>query len=257
MPQKRWNVYNFDNRERVRRDEEAAAREDYERQQEQRQRDADVRLTKLREAAHAKRGGGDPSLTDPNSKQPDHAGETLTKPSNHADDIQHMKLFEGLVSFQRVDPGASGSKEFKGPNEVDKKIFRGDRELERLYKRATKEATRVGKDGIEADDEHYKLGYGCLGRDKKRPWYLTKTSLTDEPESATSGANQLEGSVRCEKKQKKTIAELREERLMREQQERERARRILAAHSNGQPKDVGARNSGRRPYYNSSYGNAR
>ncbi|KAG5539856.1 hypothetical protein RHGRI_020167 [Rhododendron griersonianum] len=44
LPQKRWNVYNFDNREKVRKDEEAAAKE------EQLKRDTEFRIEQLRQA---------------------------------------------------------------------------------------------------------------------------------------------------------------------------------------------------------------
>lgn len=184
LPQKRWNVYNFDNREKVRKDEEAAAREEHIRQQQERQKDSEARLAKLRDAALAKHKG---KATDDETVAGEaHIDETLNnteKTSLHEEKIQHMQLFNGLISFKKLTPGSVRSEEFKGPNEVDKKIFRGDKELERLYKRAAKEATRVGKDGVEADNEHYKLGYGCLDRSRKRPWYLTKTSLQDETES--------------------------------------------------------------------------
>ena len=124
-----------------------------------------------------------------------------------------MKLFEGLVSFKRLRPedkeriesctlkGNNGDEEEDEEEKRRKKrklMFRGDKELERLYKRAEKEATRLGKDGITADDEHYKLGYGCLGRDKKKPWYLSRSSLNDETEtkSVTKSENQPQSSCK-------------------------------------------------------------
>ncbi|CDY09684.1 BnaC07g33770D [Brassica napus] len=48
LPQKRWNVYNFDNREKVRKDEEAAAKEAQIQREEARKRDAQSRLEVLR-----------------------------------------------------------------------------------------------------------------------------------------------------------------------------------------------------------------
>ena len=51
LPQKKWNVYNFDNREKVRKDEEEAAQREHVRRQEERQKDAESRLEKLRQVA--------------------------------------------------------------------------------------------------------------------------------------------------------------------------------------------------------------
>jgi hypothetical protein len=137
-----------------------------------------------------------------------------TKPSDDDATIREMKLFEGLVSFKRLRPGDKErieSTKFggNGSDEEDeeekrkkrrKLMFRGDKELERLYKRAEKEATRVGKDGITADDDHYKLGYGCLGRDKKQPWYLSRSSLNDETEtdSGKHSDGRLESSCKLQ-----------------------------------------------------------
>ena len=133
------------------------------------------------------------------------------KPSGDDVSIREMKLFEGLVSFKRMRPGEKDrieSSEFKRDNgddddEEEKKkkrklMFRGDKELERLYRRAEKEATKLGKDGITADDEHYKLGYGCLGRDKKKPWYLNGSTVTDQSETASvrETENQLQPSCK-------------------------------------------------------------
>ncbi|KAM7497219.1 hypothetical protein LguiA_021633 [Lonicera macranthoides] len=50
LPQKRWNVYNFNNREKVRKDEEAAAKEEQLKREQSRKRDAEFRLNKLRQA---------------------------------------------------------------------------------------------------------------------------------------------------------------------------------------------------------------
>ncbi|KAI5060552.1 hypothetical protein GOP47_0024972 [Adiantum capillus-veneris] len=247
LPQKRWNVYNFDNREKVRKDEEAAAREESIRQQQQREKDSEDRLAKLRDAALAKHRDGAQNAEEALNND----GESTHE--SQVDEIQKVKLFNGLISFKRLAPGSVASETYKGPQEVDKKIFRGDKELERLYKRATKEATRVGKDGVEADDEHYRLGYGCLDRTRKRPWYLLK-SLMQEETGAVTGTN-VDHSVKPQKKQKKTIEELRQERLKREQQERERAQKIVSAHCKGDRNRL--TEGGRHPYYNSSFGNAR
>ncbi|KAF5189495.1 leukocyte receptor cluster-like protein [Thalictrum thalictroides] len=59
LPQKKWNVYNFENREKVRKDEEAAAKEEQIKREQSRKRDAEFRLQKLRFAkAEIKESGG-------------------------------------------------------------------------------------------------------------------------------------------------------------------------------------------------------
>ena len=50
LPQKRWNVYRFDNIEKVRKDEEAAAKEEQLKRDQARKRDAEFRLEQLRTA---------------------------------------------------------------------------------------------------------------------------------------------------------------------------------------------------------------
>ena len=55
LPQKKWNVYNFDNREKVRKDEEEAAQREHVRRQEERQKDAESRLEKLRQVVKQQR----------------------------------------------------------------------------------------------------------------------------------------------------------------------------------------------------------
>ncbi|KAH7415264.1 hypothetical protein KP509_14G034800 [Ceratopteris richardii] len=254
LPQKRWNVYNFDNREKVRKDEEAAAREESIREQQQRQKDSEARLAKLRDAALARHGGVPiPARETLDGSSVEVVSGDTTRETN-ANEIQQMKLFNGLVSFQKLAPGSVGEI-CKGPQEVDKKIFRGDKELERLYKRATKEATRVGKDGVDASDEHYRLGYGCLGRDKKKPWYMRKSLLEEETELLPDSNPTSE---RPKKKQKRTVEEMREERLKREQQEREKAKKLVLANQKVQSKSTEPSfTRARGPYYHSAYGNAR
>ena len=48
LPQKSWNVYGSENRERVRRDEEAAATNEQMKREQSRKRDTEFRLERLR-----------------------------------------------------------------------------------------------------------------------------------------------------------------------------------------------------------------
>lgn len=62
LPQKRWNVYNFDNREKVRRDEAEAAREEQLQREAVRRRDSDLRLAALRRNRGLQSADAGPSL---------------------------------------------------------------------------------------------------------------------------------------------------------------------------------------------------
>ncbi|KAK9143103.1 hypothetical protein Syun_012503 [Stephania yunnanensis] len=83
LPQKRWNVYNFDNREKVRKDEKAAAEEEQLKREQSRKRDSEFRLEKLRQA----KGLADRSA---NSSQP------ISKSG-------HIDLFQGLKDFDESE----------------------------------------------------------------------------------------------------------------------------------------------------------
>lgn len=92
LPQKRWNVYNFDNREKVRKDEEAAAKEEQIKREQSRKRDAEFRIEQLRQA----RGLASPTLSKPEPKK-----------SNH------INLFEGIKIFDPVDEKRGKFKKLK------------------------------------------------------------------------------------------------------------------------------------------------
>ncbi|KAL5706362.1 hypothetical protein ACHQM5_024540 [Ranunculus cassubicifolius] len=174
LPQKRWNVYNFDNREKVRKDEEAAAKEEQIKREQSRKRDAEFRLQKLRLA----KGIPDPSAVETKSN--------------------HINLFQGLKVF----PSLGGIKEDEGPKR-------------KKFKKVEEAPPKV----VSAEDEKYRLGYGIAGKGVKAPWYLSKPS-NDEG----NGTRGNSGKSFEEKKisGKKTLEELREERLKREKGEKER-----------------------------------
>ncbi|KAL5706371.1 hypothetical protein ACHQM5_024548 [Ranunculus cassubicifolius] len=155
LPQKRWNVYNFDNREKVRKDEEAAAKEEQIKREQSRKRDAEFRLQKLRLAK---------GIPDPSASTVEVATSSSVETKSN-----HINLFQGLKVF----PSLGGIKE-DDEEEATPKV-------------------------VSAEDEKYRLGYGIAGKGVKVPWYLSKPSTG-----------------------KKTLEELREERLKREKGEKER-----------------------------------
>uniref|UniRef100_A0A803N3S9 CBF1-interacting co-repressor CIR N-terminal domain-containing protein n=1 Tax=Chenopodium quinoa TaxID=63459 RepID=A0A803N3S9_CHEQI len=82
LPQKKWNVYNFDNREKVRKDEEAAAKDDQLKRDQSRKRDSEFRLLQLRRAR-----GVDPHPTNLKSEPPICADEPKSE-----SDSKHLNL---------------------------------------------------------------------------------------------------------------------------------------------------------------------
>ncbi|OVA15298.1 CBF1-interacting co-repressor CIR [Macleaya cordata] len=199
LPQKRWNVYNYENREKVRKDEEAAAKEEQLKREQSRKRDSEFRLEKLRLAK------GLPSTTSGAEASTATASEPKTN---------HINLFEGLKFF----PSLGGAKE-----EED-----GQREGMKMNKRLKKEeaAPKV----VLPEDEKYRLGYGVAGKGVKAPWYLSKPSNDEKSgDSTPSESGKREGGKNSGKK---TLEELREERLKRERREKERERALLLEKNN-------------------------
>ncbi|PWA36975.1 leukocyte receptor cluster member 1 [Artemisia annua] len=84
--QKRWNVYNFVNREKVRKDEEAAAKDEQLKREQSRKHDTELRLHQIRQA----RG-----LPSSSFSAPPPVEEEESKSS------KHINLFEGI---KIVDP---------------------------------------------------------------------------------------------------------------------------------------------------------
>lgn len=205
LPQKKWNVYNYENREKVRKDEEAAARDEQLKREEVRKRDAEFRLELLRAAR------GLPPMQKPEEPVPVVEAEaSISEPKSN-----HINLFEGIKIF---DPVMGLEKERGDEGEGSKK----------KRKTMKKEEVRI----VTAEDEKYRLGYGVAGKGVKLPWYLERRS--DEVNNKERGED--DGSTRGKKEVgkksgKKTLEELRDERLKREKHEKERERALLVEKS--------------------------
>ncbi|XP_068635034.1 uncharacterized protein C5E4.10c-like [Aristolochia californica] len=203
LPQKRWNVYNYDNREKVRLDEEAAAREEQLKREQSRKRDAEIRLDRLRQA---------------------HGIVTLgqSSSSTQIDDSKHINLFEGLPNFLSLE---ANNEEKETKNEVPRK-------KQRKEEGATPKV-------ILPEDEKYRLGYGIAGKGVKAPWYLARPSLVgDDVDERNSGGSERRESGK--KTGKKTLEELREERMEREKREKQREREVILSTRN-RDRDVRAK----------------
>ncbi|KAJ6712266.1 hypothetical protein OIU79_008479 [Salix purpurea] len=201
LPQKKWNVYNYDNREKVKKDEEAAARDEQLKREEVRKRDAEFRLERLRTAR------GLPPLQKPEEPEPVVEAEaSISEPKSN-----HINLFEGIKIF---DPVMGLEKERGDEREGSKK----------KRKVMKKEEVRV----VTADDEKYRLGYGLAGKGVKLPWYLEKRSDEVNTEARGDDDGSTRGKKEVGKKSgKKTLEELRDERLKREKHEKERERAFV------------------------------
>uniref|UniRef100_A0A7N0T3N9 CBF1-interacting co-repressor CIR N-terminal domain-containing protein n=1 Tax=Kalanchoe fedtschenkoi TaxID=63787 RepID=A0A7N0T3N9_KALFE len=211
LPQKRWNVYNFDNREKVRKDEEAAAKEEQLKREQARKRDAEFRFEKLRTAK-----GLEPLVKDSAEESESEAAPPATEAAVAVEEppleSNHINLFEGIKIFDIV--------------EKERKV---DVEDERSKKKRKKEdPVRV----VTAEDEKYRLGYGVAGKGVKLPWYMSKPSDLDHGQESRRGSEKSNKQKDKNKSGgKKTLEELREERLTREKLEKGRERALLAQRS--------------------------
>ncbi|KAL3834949.1 hypothetical protein ACJIZ3_009685 [Penstemon smallii] len=237
LPQKRWNVYNFDNREKVRLDEEAAAKEEQIKREQSRKRDMELRLEKLRQARGLASGTGSitgtgidtggGSAEDTNSTKPSSTASIQTLPSSDEkapekkseSDSKHINLFEGIRIFDPIKAGG----DVKGDKKKGKFEGRNDN------KKVKKEEVRV----VGPEDEVYRLGYGVAGKGVKLPWYMekkvsdVKNGNDDDDEYYD---HDYDHGVQLKKRKtggKKTLEELREERLKRERIEKERERALF------------------------------
>ncbi|KAD2805274.1 hypothetical protein R6Q59_029448 [Mikania micrantha] len=153
LPQMRWNVYNFDNREKVRKDEEAAAKEEQLKREQSRKRDTQFRIEQLRQArglASASSSGQSIAVT----------AQPLLSPAPEPEQkSRHINLFEGIrfldpVEIVDMSKGELGDEKRKG--------------FKRMKKEA--EAPKV----VLLEDDKYRLGYGVAGKGVKLPWYMEK-----------------------------------------------------------------------------------
>ncbi|KAL6550140.1 hypothetical protein OROMI_020628 [Orobanche minor] len=216
LPQKRWNVYNYDNREKVRRDEEAAAKKEQLKRQQSRKRDTEIRLEKLRQARGLASGGSAQADEEPSSSaQP----EPVAEPFKSEFDSKHINLFEGIRIFDPIKGGDIKRDE-------KKRKFGSDNDRNKKVK---KEEVRA----LGPEDEKYRLGYGVAGKGVKLPWYMEKRVANeisiDEDDDDDDDGEYYDRNRKSSGK--KTLEELREERLKRERAEKERERALLMVKS--------------------------
>lgn len=237
LPQKRWNVYNFDNREKVRKDEEAAAKEAQIQREEARKRDAQSRLEVLRNVrglAPLKRPSPEAEKAKDAAPAPAPASTFAVKVVAEPEEPKtgHINLFEGIKIFDPIElPKKDGDK----PGEEE------DHRRKKMRKEAAATARASAKDAAaragDPDEERYRLGYGVAGKGVKLPWYVeNKRKYEGNRVGCGGGGGEEEddggrGSESKKKSGKKSLKELREERLKRERVEKERERALFMKQS--------------------------
>ncbi|XP_023634461.1 leukocyte receptor cluster member 1 homolog isoform X2 [Capsella rubella] len=231
LPQKRWNVYNFDNREKVRKDEEAAAREEQIKREEARKRDAESRLEVLRNV----RGLAPLKRASPEAeKGKDEAVAVAAGVKSSAVVVEsvepeepktgHINLFEGIKIFDPIQIPKN-----------DKPAEEEDQRRKKMRKEAAATARASAKDAAaragDPDEEKYRLGYGVAGKGVKRPWYLEKRNDEDDSVRGEDDGGYRGHEAKKKNSGKKSLKELREERLKRERVEKERERALFMKQS--------------------------
>lgn len=202
LPQKKWNVYNFDNREKVRKDEEAAAKEEQLKREQSRKRDAEYRLESLRTAR------GLAPAVEASQALPAQASQASASTESES---KHINLFAGIKFFDLSDEAREDGGNANNEGSKRKKMKKEE------------PAPKV----MTAEDEKYRLGYGIAGKGVKLPWYLSKPNdVADNEGDGDNGASKSK-KERGKSSGKKTLEELREERLKREKLEKERERALI------------------------------
>ena len=174
LPQKSWHVYNFDNREKVKEDEEKEAARVEQERLEQQHRDAEIRRNVLLDRAKDRRSPG--SIKGQAGKEP----KTLEAPVQDEDNEDgdkrivsvassappvHINLFQDMVPVGDATRGVA-HKSFRPTIPVEPK----------------------------AEDVKYSLGYGAVSEKGEKPWYLTKqVMLPDAEDSGRSKKRRRDG----------------------------------------------------------------
>ncbi|KNA13514.1 hypothetical protein SOVF_116180 [Spinacia oleracea] len=229
LPQKKWNVYNFDNREKVRKDEEDAAREEQLKRDQSRKRDSELRLNILK---NKNKTTSEASISVVESKsivksksvashyvvesksavEPKLEASESVIESKLESESRHINLFDGIKIFDPVE--VVGKKKEEDEDEGKKR-------------KKKKEEVRV----VGPEDEVYRLGYGVAGKGVKAPWYTMRPGkeVDEERDQKKRKGNVDSGEkTKMKKTTPKTVEELREERLKREKAEKERERALLS-----------------------------
>ena len=180
LPQKRWNVYNFENREKVEADEEAAAEKEKEQAEEQRRRDGEARLNLLRSRARQRLEAVEvETCKEIDSAAVDSADLVPAAPLTH---VNLFADFEEAARRQAAGEAVDDVSCAKPDRKKGKEVSEKERSLK---------DQRSGKGEKEVEDERYKLGYGVVGKEK--PWYSRKETDAVEEHDESSRRKRRKG----------------------------------------------------------------
>uniref|UniRef100_A0A0D3EDW1 CBF1-interacting co-repressor CIR N-terminal domain-containing protein n=1 Tax=Brassica oleracea var. oleracea TaxID=109376 RepID=A0A0D3EDW1_BRAOL len=136
---------------------------------------------------------------------------------------RRIKIFDPIELTPKKDDGKPGEEE--------------DHRKKKVRKEAAATARTSAKDAAaragDPDEEKYRLGYGVAGKGVKLPWYV-ENKREYEDRAGGEGEEEEDGGRRSESKKKsgkKSLKELREERLKRERVEKERERALFMKQS--------------------------
>ncbi|CAI5526813.1 unnamed protein product [Closterium sp. Naga37s-1] len=185
LPQKRWNVYNYENREKVRKDEAEEAAREQALAEEQRLRDSELRLQTLRARARQQH------LPLPQQQA---AEEHLLPPQDQAAQpsaedavvvADSSRLAESLAISTRDSVSQAGALNaghinlFEGLDSADFSALPCSAGAQ------SSDAVRPGraqevweKEHKAGEEEKHRLGYGAVGKGGQQPWYARAGDLT-------------------------------------------------------------------------------
>ncbi|CAI7869374.1 unnamed protein product, partial [Closterium sp. NIES-53] len=185
LPQKRWNVYNYENREKVRKDEAEEAAREQALAEEQRLRDSELRLQTLRARARQQH------LPLPQQQA---AEEHLLPPQDQAAQpsaedavvvADSSRLAESLAISTRDSVSQAGALNaghinlFEGLDSADFSALPCSAGAQ------ASDAVRPGraqevweKEHKAGEEEKHRLGYGAVGKGGQQPWYARAGDLT-------------------------------------------------------------------------------
>lgn len=249
LPKKRWHVRTKQNIERVRRDEAKAAEEEKELQRRIKLAEQEARTDLLRKRARH-----------------DAKNEEGTKELESSQKHQHVNFFEEIEEAGRYVGGSN--KEYELEKKVEKEKFEKNIGLLTYLGQSSVEATgnapwytqpRNAKKrdaDSDSDDEtaskKYKDSIDPLNEMKR---YLAHKKTGNNETSYVSRKNEKPSKKFKPEKDssKKTVEQLRAERLEREQMERERERQLLQKHKNGAKREEPVILDDRQRRYNSQF----
>eukprot|EP00897_Mesotaenium_endlicherianum_P001430 jgi/Mesen1/1314/ME000013S00802 len=208
LPQKSWHVYNWDNREKVRKDEEEHAAKEEALREEQLQRDAEIRRQLLLQKARLKRlppgagAGAGAAIQCAEAAEaeahPETAALAITagkaaedkrqvavgcaSPSGRGPEVQaqkveakpkHINFFEEIELEVAKAGAAVGATPGGGARQAGNDLAAPGEGRKKGGRKGEREE-KQGKPGEAENDIKFSLGYGATGPKGEKPWYVSR-----------------------------------------------------------------------------------